>query len=97
MFLLQRDPAFEKVGFKGEQQRKNKLISYEKAFNMMENDMYITIMGQAVLEYLSFKIGSGNYQMGIFSPQKFSEIRLISSKMTPYLASHNFQILKIEI
>ena len=63
--------------------------------------MYITVIGQAVLELLSFKVGSGNHQTGVSSLQKFSEIfgniRLISPKMTSYLTSHNFQVLKIEI
>ena len=35
MFLL------PDVSFKGELQRENKLISYEGAFKMRENDMYI--------------------------------------------------------
>ena len=63
--------------------------------------MYITVIGQAVLELLSFKVGPGNDLTGIFLLQKFSEIfgniRLISPKMTSYLTSHNFQILKIDI
>ena len=63
--------------------------------------MYITAIGQTVLELLSFKVGSGNDQTGISLLQKFSEIfgnmRLISPKMTSYLTSHNFQILKIDI
>ena len=63
--------------------------------------MYITVIGQAVLEILSFKVGPGNHQMGISLLQKISEIfgnkRLISPKMTSYLTDHNFQILKIEI
>ena len=29
---------------------------------MLENDMYIAGIGQAVLELLSFKVGSGNHQ-----------------------------------
>ena len=85
---------------KGELQRENKLISYERASKMLENDMYITVIDQAVLELLSFKVGSGNHQTRISLLQKFSEIfghmRLISPKMTSYLTSHNFQILKIE-
>ena len=69
---------------------------------MHENDVCTTVIGQAVLELLSFKVGSGNHQMGISLPQKFSEIfgnmRLISPKMTAYLTSHNFQnFLEIEI
>ena len=62
--------------------------------------MYITVIGHAVLELLSFKVGSGNHQTGIFLLQKFSgifgNIKLIAPKMTSYLTSHNFQILKIE-
>ena len=59
---------------KGELQRENKLISYERAFKMFENDMCITVIGQAVLELLSFKVGSGNHQTGISLLQKVSEI-----------------------
>ena len=39
---------------KGELQRENKMITYERAFKMLENDMYIAGIGQAVLD-LSFK------------------------------------------
>ena len=70
--------------FKGELQCENKLITYERVFKMLENDMYIAGIGQAVLELLSFKIGSGNHQRGISLLQKFLEIfgnmRLVSSK-----------------
>ena len=86
---------------KGALQREGKLISYESAFKMLENGMYITVIGQTVLELLSFKVGSGNYQMGISFLQKFWKIfgkmRLISPKMTSYLTSHNFQVLEIQI
>ena len=47
---------------RGELQCKNKLISYERAFQMLENDMYMTGISQAVLELLSFEVGSGNHQ-----------------------------------
>ena len=86
---------------KGELQRENKLISYERTFKMLENDMYIAGIGQVVLELLSFKVESGNHQRGISLLQKFSDIfgnmRLVPLKMTSHLTSHNFQILKIEI
>ena len=86
---------------KGELQRENKLISYERAFKMLENDMYIAEIGQVVLELLSFKVESGNHRRGIPLLQKFSDIfgnmRLVPLKMTSQLTSHNFQILKIEI
>ena len=86
---------------KGELQRENKLISYERAFKMLENDMYIAGIGQAVLELLSFEVRPGNHQRGITLLQIFSEIfgnmRLVSPKMTSHLTSHSFQILKIEI
>ena len=63
--------------------------------------MYIAGIGQAVLEVLSFKVGSGSQQRGISLLQKFSDIfvdtRLVPLKMTSHLRSHNFQILKIEI
>ena len=68
---------------------------------MLENDMCITVIDQAVLELLRFKVESGNHHTGISLPQKFSGIfgnmRLISPKMTSYLTSHNFQVLEIEI
>ena len=87
--------------FKGELQRENKLISYERAFKMLENDMYIAEISQVVLELLSFKVESGNHRRGISLLQKFSDIfgnmRLVPLKMTSQLTSHNFQILKIEI
>ena len=63
--------------------------------------MYIAGIAQAVLKLLSFKVGSGNHQGGMSLLQKFSEIfgimRLVTLKMTSYLTSHNFQILKTEI
>ena len=52
-------------GFKGELQRENKFVSYERAFKMLEKDKYIVGIGQAVLELLSFKAGSGNHHRGI--------------------------------
>ena len=72
---------------KGELQRENKLITYERAFKMLENDIYIA--------------GLGNLQRGISLLQKFLEIfgnmRLISPKMTSHLKSHTFEILKMKI
>ena len=63
--------------------------------------MCITEIGQAVLELLSFEVGSRNHQTGISLPQNFSEIfgnmRLVSPKMMSHLTNHNFQTLKIEI
>ena len=90
-----------KLQVKGELQRENKLVSYKRAFKMLENDMYIAGIGHAVLELLSFKFGPENHQRVISLLQKFSEIfgnmRLVSPKMTSHLTSHNFQILEIEI
>ena len=98
---LDRTNCRQRQTIKGDLQRENKFISYERAFKMLENDIYITAIGQTFLELLSFKVGPGNDQMGISFLQKFSEIfgnmRLISPKMTSYLTSHNFQILKIDI
>ena len=34
--------------------------------------MHITVIGQAVLELLSYKVGSGNHQTGISLLQNFS-------------------------
>ena len=77
------------------------MISYKRAFKMLQNDMYIAGIGHAVLEFLSFKVASGNHQRGISLFQKFSEIfsdmRIVSPKMTSYLTIHNVQILKIDI
>ena len=42
---------------KGELQNENKLISYERAFTMLENDIYIAGISPAVLELLSFEVG----------------------------------------
>ena len=50
------------TSFKGELERKNKLFSYERAFRMLKNDMYIAEIGQVLLELLSFKVGSRNHQ-----------------------------------
>ena len=87
--------------FKGELQRENKFISHEIVFKVLENDMYIAGIGQAVLKLLIFIVGSGNHQWGISLLQKFSDIfgnmRLVPLKMTSHLTSHNFQVLKIEI
>ena len=47
--------------------------SHERAFKMLKNDMYITGIGQAVLELLSIEFGSGNHQKGISLLQKFLE------------------------
>ena len=56
--------------------------------------MYIVGIGQAVLELLSFKVGSGNHQRGISLLKKFSDIfvnmRLVPLTMTSDLTSHNF-------
>ena len=86
---------------KGELQRENRLISNERVFKMLENDINIAGIGQAVLELSSFKVGSRHHQTGIPLLQKFSEIfgnmRLVPLKMTSPLTSHNFQILKTEI
>ena len=63
--------------------------------------MYIAGIGQAVLKLLSLKVESGNHQKGISLLQKVSDIfgnmRLVPLKMMSHLASHNFQILKIQI
>ena len=62
--------------------------------------MYVTGVCHAVLELLSFKVGSGNHQRGISLLQKlleiFGDMTLVSQKMTSHMTSHNFQILKID-
>ena len=63
--------------------------------------MYIAGIGQAVLELLGLKVGSGNHKRGISLLQKISDIfvntRLVPLKMTSHLTSHKFQMLKIDI
>ena len=87
-----------KIPLKEELQRENKLISYERAFKMLENDMYIAGIGQAVLELLSFKVESGNHQRGISLLQKildiFGNMRLVPLKLD---VTSDKSFLKIEI
>ena len=59
------------INLKGELQRENKLISYERAFKMLENDMYVAGIGHAVFELLSFKFGPGN----LFTSEIFGNLR----------------------
>ena len=73
-----------------------KLISYERAFKMLENDIYIAGIGQAELELLSFRESPKGNLLQKFS-DIFGNMRLVPLKMTSHLTSHNFQILKIEI
>ena len=98
---MHRESKLLDKNLKGELQRENKLISYERAFKMLKNDMYMAGIGEVVLELLSFKVESGNHRRGLSLLQKFSDIfgnmRLVPLKMTSHLISHNFQILKIEI
>ena len=60
---------------------------------------YIAGIGQAVLDLLSFKLGSGNHQRGMSLLQKFSEIfgimRLVTLKMTSYLTIVRWICVKI--
>ena len=67
--------------FKGELQRENKLMSYERAFKMLQNDTYIAGIGHAVLELSSFRVESGNHQREITLLQKcldiFGNMRLV--------------------
>ena len=48
------ETSISRQNYKGELQRENKLISYERAVKMMKNDMYIAGIGHAVLELLSY-------------------------------------------
>ena len=67
---------------KGELQRENKLISYEREFKMLENDMYIAGIGQAVLELLSFKVGLGNHQKNLLTSEIFGHLRQYEARST---------------
>ena len=40
----------------GQLQRKYKLLSYERDFKMLKNDICITVIGQAVFEIFHFKV-----------------------------------------
>ena len=42
--------------FKGQLQRFYKLVSYERAVNILKNDICITEIGQAVLKIFEFKV-----------------------------------------
>ena len=58
--------------------------------------MYITRISQAVLELLSFDVGSGNRQRGISLLRNFRKYEARSTE-TSHLTSHNFQTSKLEI
>ena len=49
-FQLQSDTSSKCIVIKGQLQRFYRLMSYERAFKMLKNDMCITEIGQAVLE-----------------------------------------------
>ena len=59
----------EDTKFKGQLQRFHKLVSYERAVQILKNDMCITEIGQAVLEIFEFKVKF---------PRKISKIRNFS-------------------
>ena len=64
---------------------KHKLISCERAFKMLKNDMYIIGIGQAVLEVLNFEFGPGNHQRGIslsFGNHRKYEVRFMENNVT---------------
>ena len=86
---------------KGEMECENKLISHERPFKMLENDMCVAEIGRAVHELLSFKFGSGNHQREISLLQRFSDIfsnmRLVPLKNDVTSDKSQFRILKIEI
>ena len=65
---------------KGELQCENKLISYERAFKMLEKDLYVTGIAQAVLE-LTLKLRQG-ITKGESPSEILENIRLVSLKMT---------------
>ena len=60
--------------------------------------MHIAGIGQAILELLSFKVGSGNHQRRISLLQKFSDLfdntKHVPLKMTPHLTSPQFPNIK---
>ena len=62
--------------------------------------MYITGVGQAVLELLRFKVvresPKGNLLTSEFL-ENLRNMRLVSLKMTSHLTSDNFQILLVDI
>ena len=60
-----------------------KLISYERVFKMLENNMHITVIGQAVLVLLSFKVGSGETPNGnLLTSEIFGNLRKYEAHFT---------------
>ena len=74
--------SLDEMVIKGELQPESKLIAYEIAFKMLEINMYVTGIDQAVLGLLRFEVGSGNHQKGNSFPQKILEIFEIDQSLT---------------
>ena len=53
--VLKNSIEYSFVFFKGELQRQNKLISFERPFKILQNETKFIKIGQAVLEILNFK------------------------------------------
>ena len=60
---------------KGELQRENKLTSYERAFKMLKNNMYIAGIGQAILELLSYRVCQGITTANLLTSKIFRHLR----------------------
>ena len=68
--------------FKGELQGQYKLLSYKRALNLLNNDICIAEIGQAVLELLRSKVETGDpHRSRKFSFSDFSNSPLVP-KMT---------------
>ena len=65
----------------------NKLISYRRAFKMLENDMYITGIGR----FRALKSGQGITKGESSYFRNFRTYEVVSLKMTSHLTSDNFQ------
>ena len=55
IFQMSKREALCLLGLKGELQRQNKLISFERPFKILQNETKIIKIGQAVLEIIYFK------------------------------------------
>ena len=53
-----------------------------RVFKMLENDLYIAGIGQAVLKLLSFKVRSGNNEGNVLASEIFGNFRYYEDRFT---------------
>ena len=63
--------------FKGQLQRFYKLVSYERAVKILNNDICITEIGQAVLEIFEFKV---EFPRKIAKIRNFANVSIIRAE-----------------